>query len=216
MPEARMESKEVTTIHIPSILFGQPEPVWFLVNGKPVVRFQDVPLSSTLMGRYTTFNGQGMLSVYASPFDWTNDLQDKVADSDRTILTDEHGNPTEVTGIQRYFPPSVMCPAYWSPEQGVWWKSTEGVAAYRPGDNYPELSDAVCPYRHDNVIWFEKSGNELVMHHDEVFWYFRHTSPVGAAEWVMEYDRGFLYRVADRKLLQFTDNLNRRVYERQG
>ena len=201
------------SVHIPSILFGQTERVLFKVNGEPAVWFQDVRSGSDWL-RYTTMDGSGMMSVYNFEETEIDMCIDLCARSDRTIKCAEHGNPTEVTGIQRYFQPSVLAPAYWSPEQGVWWKRTEGIAAYKPGDNYPELSDAVCLYRHDNAIWFETTDGELVMHHDEVFWYFRHTSPVGAAEWVKEYDRGFLYCVADRRLLQFTDNLNGRVYER--
>ena len=201
------------THHIPSILWGMTSRTRYTVNGEPAVRFRDVrPSTSNTFLRYTTLNGHGMMSVYITkPNGTTNQI---VADSDRTITCDEHGNPTSVTGIQRYFPPSVFCPAYWSPEQGVWWHSTEGVAAYKTGDNYPELSDMVCPYRHDNAIWFETIDGRIALHHDEVFWYFRHTSPVGAAEWVKEYDRGFLYDVDTRTLLQFTDNLTGEAYER--
>ena len=207
----------MTALHIPSILFGQPERTLFTVNGEPAVWFQDVSVDFGVMARYTTLGNSGMMSVYLSP----TEGDPVTADSDRTILCDEHGNPTEVKGIQRYFPPSVLCPAYLEVgERG--WKRTEGQWAWCPGtdpDGNPLYPDEPLSendrYRHDNSLWFETIDGELCLHHDEDFWYWeaRPDWQIADGLFVMEYSRGFLYRVADRTLLQFTDNLSGRVYE---
>ena len=207
--------------HIPSILFGQPERTLYTVNGEPAVWVQDERSDPLAYLRYTTMNGQGMMSVYEA-----RPILEKpfiVADSDRTITCDEHGNPTSVTGIQRYFPPSVLSPAYMEVGER-WWKRTEGLWAWWPStveedgtvhENYPDapLADN-HRYRHDNS--FYSDGEHLWW--DEDFWYWIElikNAPDGLGwAWKREYSRGFLYRVADRKLLQFTDNLTGRVYER--
>ena len=210
------------TLHLPSILFGQPERTLYTVNGEPAVWFQDVWYGQadgdTRVLRYTTFNGQGMMSAYGVAAG--DKMTVYVADSDRTILCDEHGNPTEVTGIQRYFPPSVLCPAYLEVGER-WWKRTEGQWAWCPGtdpDGNPLYPDEPLSendrYRHDNS--FYSDGEHLWW--DEDFWYWTHVifnaGDGRGLMWKKEYSRGFLYRVADRTLLQFTDNLNGATYER--
>ena len=209
-------------IHIPSILFGQQERTLFTVNGEPAVWVQDVTIVGAshpkdIYLRYTTLNGQGMMSVYL------DDGETIVADSDRTILCDSNGNPTEVTGIQRYFPPSVLAPAYLDVGERKWIR-TEGLWAWWPStveedgtvhENYPDapLADN-HRYRHDNA--FYSDGKHLWW--DEDFWYWVElikNAPDGLGwAWKKEYSRGFLFDVADRTLLHFTDNLNGRVYER--
>lgn len=195
-------------IHVPSIIWGMTNRTRYTVNGETAVWVQDVwDHVNELTLRYTTLNGQGMMSVY-----WcgvvTTEGELVLADSDRTILCDEHGNPTSVTGIQRYFPPSVLCPAYLEVGER-WWKRTEGQWAWHPGDNYPDepLSEN-DRYRHDNAFYTDG----VHLWHDEEFAYWR--SYNGAEQWVIEYSRGFLYRVADRKLLHFTDNINNVTYAR--
>ena len=186
----------MTDIHIPSIIFSQD--VDFTVNGELALHLRDV-LDGDLILRYTTHSSAGMLSVYAH-----RGIADViVADSDRTILCDEHGNPTQVTGIQRYFPPSVLCPAYLEVGER-WWKRTEGLWAWSSGDNYPTEPWPDATYAHENSFFFETIDGELYLHHDERF------HNLGA----LVFDRGYLYSVADRTLLQFTDNLTHAVYER--
>src|SRR3990167_4811044 len=136
-------------IYVPSVVFGQTVRTLFTVNGEDAVWVQDVRQDQYTSLRYTTFSGQGMMSVYV-PVDAFEQTIEWCADSDRTILCDEYGNPTSVTGIQRYMPASVFCPAYL--ESGdLWWHRAEGLAAYKLGDNYPNSADAVSPYRHDNT-----------------------------------------------------------------
>lgn len=202
------------THHIPSIIWGMTDRTRYTVNGETAVWVQDVKVfeqeHDEPVLRYTTLNGQGMMSVYTL----SGDSLIVKADSDRTVTCDEHGNPTAVTGIQRYFPASVMCPAYWSPEQGTWWKRTEGVAVWHPGDNYPDSENGGWCFRHDNAISFEESQGKLYLHHDEEFWYKRADSPMSEPYWQLEYSRGYNYDVEQRRLLQFTDNLTKEIYER--
>ena len=189
-------------LHIPSILFGQPERTLFLVrvNGVlvPAVWVQDVTIVGAshpkdIYLRYTTLNGQGMMSVYL------DDGETIVADSDRTILCDSNGNPTEVTGIQRYFPPSVLCPAYLEVGERKFYR-TEGLWAWSSGDNYPAEPWPDATYAHENAFF----SDGLRLWWDEDFYIL--------GERV--YSRGFLFDVADRTLLQFTDNLAGMAYER--
>lgn len=185
-------------IHIPTIIFGQTTPVDFYVNGQLAVRLLDVSPAFGLMIRYTTFKGYGMMSVYSGQV-----MGDPiVADSDRTILCDEHGNPTQVTGIQRYMPASVFCPAYLEPGE-LWWRRTEGDWLWHPGDNYPD-APPLGRYRHDNA-WHIDDG--MLIHAEEF-------SYLTDGEWCMEYRRGFAYEIETRRLLQFTDHMDGRVYER--
>ena len=183
-------------LHIPSILFGQQERTLFTVNGEPAVWFQDVRDRDDigLVLRYTTINGEGMMSVYHESLGGVT-----VADSDRTILCDEHGNPTEVTGIQRYFPPSVLCPAYLEVGERKFYR-TEGQWAWSSGDNYPAEPWPDATYAHENA--FFSDGVRL--------WWDEDFYMLGKRV----YSRGFLFDVADRTLLQFTDNLNGATYER--
>ena len=207
------------THHIPIIIWGMTDRTRYTVNGETGVWVQDAwygaASGDTRVLRYTTMNGQGMMSVYRRDPDpmKTHDQRNFLADSDRTILCDERGNPTAVTGIQRYFPASVMCPAYWSPEQGVWWKRTEGVAVWWPGDNYPDSENGGWRYAHENAISFEESQGRLIMHHDENFYYMRADSPMSPPYWQLEYSRGYNYDVEKRRLLGFRDNLGGIVYD---
>ena len=226
-------------IHIPTILFGQPERTLFRVNGVDAVWFQDVKaVDRTSVLRYTTIAGAGMMSVYVAA-NAADTSVICVADSDRTILCDEHGNPTSVTGIQRYFPPSVLAPAYLEVGERKFYR-TEGQWAWLPStpvrddppewnmppgytveyssqliENYPDAPfNENDRYRHDNS--FYSDGEYLWW--DEDFWYWIElikNAPDGLGwAWKKEYSRGFLFDVADRTLMQFTDNLRGRVYER--
>ena len=196
-------------IYLPSVIFGQTTRTLFKVNGEPAVWVQDVfqsPGYEIQYIRYTTWNDCGMMSVYRQGH------SEFTADSDRTILCDEHGNPTTVTGIQRYLPApgSVFCPVYLEVGE-TWFHSTEGDWSHCAGDNYPG-DWPMGRYRHDNA-W---CTDGVHVYHDEEFFYQRAASPMSPPYWELEYRRGFVYEIETRWLIQFTDYRENetRVYER--
>jgi len=200
-------------IHVPNVIFGQTTPTLYTVNGEPAVWVLDLKIfeqeHDVPVLRYTTLNGHGMMSVYTL----SGDSLTVHADSDRTILCDPHGNPTSVTGIQRYMPASLFAPAYLEPGE-LWWRSTTGIAAHHPGDNYPDDGAGGFAYKHDNA-WKIIDG---VLYHDEEVFYQVADSPMSKPYWKLVYKRGFKYDVENRELLAFTcydpDGGDARVYER--
>lgn len=191
--------------HIPSIIWGLSFRTLFTASGEPALYVVD-DCSDGFIRRYTTWNGTGMMSVYLEEDGFIK------ADSDRTIICDVNGNPTAVTGIQRYFPASVMCPIELDDASGWWYRASEGLAVHKAGDNYPSSPEGGRGFRHGVAIWFETINGRKKMHQDEDFYYMSADSPMSPPYFKKVQSRGFLYDVQAGLLEGFTDNMTGTIY----
>lgn len=173
-----------TKIDIPGVVFGTPR-TGYSANGSvnPAVYVQDVWHGEWIL-RYTSPNG--CMSVYRKDADAIRCIAEK------SILTNELGEPTKIIAVQRYFPSTVFLPLELEISKG-WSYSTVGEWGWLAEDNDPTQPIAGAKFQHDIELYTD--GINLWM--NEKYW----------DNDKLVYSRNYHYDVASKFLIAFYDNL---------
>ena len=112
-------------------------------------------------------------------------------DSEKSIVSNEAGEPQSITGVQRYFPRKLLGPTV-IPIGPTTWNRTTGQYGWCPGDCYPAQPIPGTSYIYDSAL--HTNGSTL--------WWDEHYTQDG-----IFYPKGFNHNVSQsgQTLVSFTD-----------
>jgi len=190
--------------NVPDILFGDTRRVRHqTASGDLIAYFQYVryPAPDNWILCYTTapWPGDtrwgGHMSVLRRDPDGVRVIAEK------NIWATPEGVPTEITGVQAYFPPPLYCPNEINVGE-IWHSRNTGIWAYANGDNNPkeprEIPGIIQPRFHHNISIHSHDGKTLFV--DEEY--------DDAGDGSIEYKRTFKYDIERRVLVSWHDHVN--------
>ncbi len=183
--------KRPKSINVAEVIFGQTERALFKCNGTEIAWMQDC-VSAPYQLRYCT-GSPSNLNYPAGNMDVYQIVDGKILTiCAKSITSNERGEPTAITAVQRYFPPTVLAPAI-LPIYTTVVSETEGAYGWCAGDGYPDAPIEGKTFRHRVEVYH--TGFTLQV--DEQYW--------DGDERL--YWKQFTYEIARNRLLSWYDQI---------